>query len=117
MLTAPEPAQVFMVVPAIAVAAGAIVTIFEDVATPQGELPVAVKVMVTLPATISLGPGAYNVPLSTVASSNVPSPLVVHKVPLLLVEVTPVEIFAGEFEHIVTAVPALAVGCAFTKTE
>lgn len=117
MLTAPELEQVFMVVPAIAVAAGVIFTILEEVALPHGELPVAVKVMVTLPAAISFGPGAYNVPFNTVASSNVPSPLVLQRVPVLLVEVAPIEISAGEFEHMVTGVPALAVGCALTNTE
>lgn len=117
MFTAPEPEQVFTGVPAKAVAADVIVMIFEEVALPQGVFPVAVKVIVTLPAAISFGPAAYCVPFKTVASSNVPSPLVVQSVPLLFVEVAPVEISAGEFEHMVTGVPAFAVGCAFTITE
>jgi hypothetical protein len=45
--------------------------------------------------------------------ANVPVPLDVHVIPELFVEVEPAVIFTGpEVEHVLTAVPAAAVGAA-----
>ena len=101
----------------MAVAAGVMVMVFEDVAFAQGELPIAVKVKVTLPVAISLGPGAYNSPVRLVPSLKFPSPNVCHCTPVLFETEAPAVMSIGEFEHMVTGVPALAVGCAFTITE
>lgn len=57
MLTAPELEQVVIGVPATAVGAGTMVRVLFDVAFPQGELPIAVKVRVTLPTDISAALG------------------------------------------------------------
>ena len=53
IFTAPELEQVITAVPATAVGAVTIVRVFVEVTSLHGELPVAVKVSVTLPAVIS----------------------------------------------------------------
>ena len=57
ILTAPELEHVDTAVPATAVGAEIIVSVLFEVAFPQGELPVAVKVSVTFPAEISAALG------------------------------------------------------------
>ncbi len=117
MLTAPELEQVEMAVPAEAVGAAVMVNVFVDVAFEQLVLPVAVNVKVTLPAEISAALGVYVQVVSEVAFANKPVPLDVHVVPALFVELEPVVIFTAPlFEHVITAVPAFAVGAAFTVT-
>ena len=53
MFTAPPLEQVLIAVPALAVGAAVIVSVLFEVASAQGELPLAVKTIVTLPAVIS----------------------------------------------------------------
>ena len=57
MLTAPEVEQVAMAVPATAVGAAVMVSVFVEVAFVQGEFALAVRVRVTLPAVISAALG------------------------------------------------------------
>ena len=63
--------------PAFAVAFLMMVSVIELFAFPQGELPVAVSVNVTLPALISVTLGVYT-GCSIVILSNVPVPVVVQ---------------------------------------
>ena len=57
IFTAPLLEQVLIAVPATAVGAALIVSVFVDVALAQPALPVAVNVIVTLPAAISAALG------------------------------------------------------------
>jgi hypothetical protein len=116
ILTADDPLevcvgseQVVVAGPALAVGPADIVNIFEEVALLQGELPVAVKVNVTLLAEISAAPGVYVAVVSEVAFAKVPVPLEVHETPVLLEVDDPAVIFtAPVFEQVVIAVPAVA---------
>ena len=116
ILTADDPLkvcvgseQVVVADPALAVGPADIVNIFEEVALLQGELPVAVKVKLTLPAEISAALELYVAVVSEVAFANVPVPLEVHKPPVLLKMDDPAVIFtAPVFEQVVIAVPAVA---------
>ena len=87
-----------------------IVKVLVEVTLPHGALPVAVNVSVTLPAVISAALGVYVAVVNEFALANVPVPLDVHVIPVLLVALDPAVIFtAPELEHVVTAVPATAV--------
>ena len=66
-------------VPALEVAALRIVNVLDEVAFPQGEFPYAVKVIITLPAVISVALGVYVQLDNDVAFEKVPVPLDVHK--------------------------------------
>src|SRR5512140_1777599 len=89
------------------------VNVLVEVAFPQGALPVAVSVKVTLPAVISAALGVYVASVNEVALAKVPVPLELHVTPVLLVALEPaVMLTAPEVEHVVTAVPATAVGAA-----
>lgn len=118
IFTAPELEQVVTAVPATAVGAAVIVIVFVDVALVHPAFPVAVRTRVLLPAAISAALGVYVQSVKEVALANVPVPLDVDQViPVLLVELDPAVIFtAPEFEQVVTAVPATAVGAADTVT-
>ena len=74
-------------------------SVFVDVAFPQGAFPVAVRVSVTLPAVISAALGVY-VGVNVVPFVKVPVPLVVQFTPLLLVALAPVIFTAPEFEQV-----------------
>jgi hypothetical protein len=112
IFTAPVEEQVVTAVPATAEGAWLIVNVLFEVAFPEhGELGVDVKMSVTLPAVISAGLGVYVAVVKEVAFANVPVPLDVHVVVAALVALEPAVIFtAPEFEQVVTAVPATAVG-------
>jgi hypothetical protein len=111
IFTAPELEQVDTAVPATAVGGAFIVSVLVEVAFPQGEFPLAVKVSITLPAVMSAVLGAYLAFVSEVGLVNVPVPLDVHNTPVLFVALAPAVIFTdGELEQVDTAVPATAVG-------
>ena len=111
MFTAPVLEQVETAVPAEAVGAVVIVNVFVEVAFAQVPLPVAVKVIVTLPAVISAALGVYVAVVKDVAFANVPVPLEVQVVPALLLALEPAVIFTAPlFEQVPTAVPAEALG-------
>ena len=94
-----------------------IVTVFVEVALAQPLLPVAVNVRVTEPAVISAALGVYVQVVKEVELANVPVPLDVHVVTKVFVALDPVVmLIAPEFEQVVIAVPATAVGKAFTVT-
>ena len=81
ILIAPELEQVERLGPATAVGAFTIVKVFVEVALPQGALPAAVNVNITLPAVISAALGVY-VGVNVVPFVNVPLPLVLQLTPL-----------------------------------
>jgi len=111
MFTAPELEQVDTAVPATAVGSAFIIKVLVEVALPQGEFPVAVKVSVTLPAVMSAALGAYLAFVSELALVNIPVPLDVHNTPLLFVALAPAVIFTNpELEQVDIPAPATAVG-------
>ena len=59
-----------------------IVSIFVEIAFPHSVFPVAVNVIVTLPAVISAALGVYVQVVNELALANVPVPLDVHAMPL-----------------------------------
>ena len=75
IFTAPEAEQVLTVVPATAVGAVVIVSVFVSVAFPQVPFPAAVSVNVTLPAVISALLGIYVAVVNEAALAKVPVPL------------------------------------------
>ena len=79
-----------------------------DTAFAQGALPVAVRVKVTVP--VSPAPGVYVAVVSEEGLAIVPVPSDDQMIPALLVADAPAVIFTTEFEHVVMAVPATAVG-------
>jgi hypothetical protein len=99
MLTALLLEQVDWSAPAFDVAAAIIVNSFDEVATPQGEFPVAVKVKVTLPAAISAALGVY-AGVNVFPLVNVPVPLVLHNKLAWLLALAPVIATAPLFEQV-----------------
>ncbi len=82
-----------------------------EVAGVHDPYPVDVNVNVTLPAAISAPLGVYVAVVSEVGLANVPVPLVVQAVLAAFVALDPAVIAtAPEFEHVLIAVPATAVG-------
>ncbi len=116
LLVADAPAVIFTTefehvvtaVPATAVGALEIFKVLVDTAFAQGALPVAVRVKVTVP--VSPAPGVYVAVVSEEGLAIVPVPSDDQMIPALLVADAPAVIFTTEFEHVVTAVPATAVG-------
>jgi len=75
MFTAPELAQVKTLFPAFDDGAVTMVNVFVEAALPQGVLPVAVRVRVTLPAEMSAVLGVYVQVVKELAFAKVPVPL------------------------------------------
>ena len=118
LLVALEPVVIFtapvveQVVIAVETAFGdeVIVKILVDVTVAQPVFPVAVNVRITLPAVVSAALGLYLAVVRDPAPVKLPVPLLVHKIPELLVALEPAVIFTDpDVEQVLTAVPAFTL--------